>query len=145
MQRTRLCRNSAVWSQDFLCINCIFHSILVCDDKIVLHLLVSADVLECVSINDHKIESAVEILINRANTIYLQSGMVFAMIGLALYSNNLTHKGVRFLAKLIGADGISLISLDISRNLLIQESADSFEAHLVAQPSSAFEALKTLN
>ena len=122
-------------------INVIFHSILDMA-KLYYPTRISLCLGVC-DINDHKIESAVEILINRANTIYQQSGRCLPL-GLALYSNNLTHKGVRFLAKLIGADGISLISLDISRNLLIQESADAFEAHLVAQPSSAFEALKTL-
>ena len=67
------------------------------------------------SINDHGIELAVPILINKAN-ISCQSyrDMPF---GLQLFGCNLTHSGVSSLAKLISANRINLNFLDISYNL----------------------------
>ena len=81
-------------------------------------------------LNDHKVESAVDILINRASLNYRQFNQCVS-IGLQLSENNLTHNSVRSLARLIAAEGINLKFLDISRNLLTRQS-------------SAIEALKIL-
>ena len=105
-------------------INVIFHSIadiarLSRSNGVVLS-------IGMCDINDHKIESAVKILIKRASSNYRQFNQCVS-IGLALYANNLTHIGVRSLAKLIVADGIRLTLLDISCNLVTRQS-NRFEA-----------------
>ena len=124
-------------------INVIFHSILDIARLYHPHTQISLCLGVC-DINDHKIESAVEILIDRASAIHQQYGLCLPL-GLAVYGNDLTQKGVRSLAKLIAAEGIKLTFLDISRNLLLNHhETDAYEAHLKAQPYSAFEALKVL-
>ena len=81
-------------------------------------------------INDHNIESAVETLINRASLNYRQFNQC-VKLAIALPRNNLTHNGVRSLARLIAAEGIELIFLNVSDNL-------------PTRASSAFKALQIL-
>ena len=73
-------------------------------------------------LNDRKVESAVEILINRASLNYRKLKHCVS-IGIQVCGNNLTHNSVKSLARLIAAEGINLNFLDISSNLLMRQSS----------------------
>ena len=121
-------------------ISLIFYRLSVYNINVVFHSIVDIARLShsnCTYLNigycelgDHKVESAVEILIKRASLNYQKYNQCIS-IALFMPANHLTHKSVRSLAKLITAEGIELKILDISYNLLTQQS-------------SALETLKTL-
>ena len=106
-------------------INVVFHSLV--DIARFCQIELS---LCCCDLNDRKVESAVEILINRASLNYRKLKHCVA-IGIQVCGNNLTYNSVKSLARLIAAEGINLYCLDISGNFLTRQS-------------STFEVLKIL-
>ena len=122
-------------------ISFIFYRLSMYDINVISHSLVdmarlcypyefSLFISAC-DLDDHKIESAVDIIINRARLNY-QKYHQCVSFDIPLVANNLTHNGVKSLVRLINAEGIIVKSLDLAVNFLNHRS-------------SLFEVLKILH